>query len=111
MKIRLHKANNRLVPKWKKHCSSSSNPAKTKHRDAAKAQLLATIPSSTTADDIMIDTARQESDRMSRISKTTRGTSATTGKLVEVNARVLQVNEKQIVFSSDSKIFLIFFRH
>ena len=94
MRVRLSKTNNKLIPKWKKNGSSSSNPTRTKHRDAAKLQLLASLstsqpslaeikPSSTTKNDI---------DRVSQFSKTTLGTLATNASMIQVNARVIQVN-------------------
>ena len=95
MKVRLHKSNTRLVPKWKKHGSSSSNPSRTKYRDAAKLQLLA---STTPSAEVPRKLEQQDVDRVSKYSKTTRGTTATNASLIQVNARVLQVNTIETQF-------------
>jgi hypothetical protein len=94
MKVRFHKTNNNLVPKWKKHGASSSNPTRTKHRDAAKLQLLSSLPTSKQSSiDIQPSTIKQDIDRISQYSKTTLGTKATNASMVQVNARVIQVND------------------
>ncbi|UJR27399.1 hypothetical protein I4U23_008689 [Adineta vaga] len=95
MRVRLNNTNNKLIPKWKKHGASSSNPSRTKHRDAAKLQLLASLPSSKqTSMDIpsssSITAAKQEIDRISQFSKTTIGTTRTNASMIQVNPRVIQ---------------------
>jgi hypothetical protein len=93
MRVRLHKNNTNLVPKWKKHGASSSNPSRTKHRDAAKLQLLASLSSSKQPSiEIQPSTTNHDVDRISRYSKTTLGTTATNATMIQVNARVIQVN-------------------
>ncbi len=94
MRVRLHKTNNDLVPKWKKHGSSSSNPTRTKHRDAAKLQLLSSLPTSKQSSSINIQpsTINPDIDKISQYSKTTLGTTATKASMIQVNARVIQVN-------------------
>ncbi|CAF0813121.1 unnamed protein product [Adineta steineri] len=92
MRVRFHNTNNKLVSKWKKHGASSSNPSRTKHRDAAKLQLLASLPSSKQS---LVDiqpstTIKHELDRISQFSKTTLGTRATNASMIQVNARVIQ---------------------
>ena len=97
MRTRLHKSNSQLVPKWKKNCSSSSNPSRTKHRDAAKLQLLASLTASSAASKApslglpSSSSMHRDIDRMSHFSKTTRGTTATNATAIQVNARVIQV--------------------
>ena len=97
MRTRLHKSNSHLVPKWKKNCSSSSNPSRTKHRDAAKLQLLASLTSSSAASKApsigmpSSSSMHRDIDRMSHFSKTTLGTTATNATAIQVNARVIQV--------------------
>ncbi|CAF0826341.1 unnamed protein product [Adineta ricciae] len=95
MRVRLHNTNNKLAPKWKKHGASSSNPSRTKHRDAAKLQLLASLPSSkSTSMDIpsssTLAAAKHEIDRISQYSKTTVGTAMTNASMIQVNPRVIQ---------------------
>ncbi|CAF1145441.1 unnamed protein product [Rotaria sordida] len=92
MRVRLHKSNNNLIPKWKKHGASSSNPSRTKHRDAAKLQLLSSLSTSQTSS---IDIQQplkttHDIDRISQYSKTTLGTTATNASMIQVNARVIQ---------------------
>ncbi len=89
MRVRLHKTNKNLVPKWKKHGASSSNPTRTKHRDAARLQLLSSLPTSI---EISSSTKPQDVDRISQFSKTTLGTKASNASMIQVNARVIQVN-------------------
>lgn len=92
MKVRLHKSNSHLIPKWKKNQSSSSNPSKTKHRDAAKLKLLASLPSSNASTmDLETTTKNKDFDRLSQHSKTTIGTTATNATMIQVTPRVLQV--------------------
>jgi hypothetical protein len=91
MRVRLHKTNTNLVPKWKKHGASSSNPSRTKHRDAARLQLLSSLPSSSSIE-IPSSTKPQDIDRISQFSKTTLGTKASNASMIQVNARVIQVN-------------------
>ncbi len=93
MRVRLHNTNNNRVAKWKKHGASSSNPTRTKHRDAAKLQLLSSKQSST---DIPSSSSitKQDIDRMSHFSKTTVGTTATNASMIQVNAKVIQVNNR-----------------
>jgi hypothetical protein len=90
MRVRLHKTNTNLVPKWKKHGASSSNPSRTKHRDAAKLQLLSSLPTSKQSSiEIPSSTTNHDIDRISQYSKTTTGTNTS---MIQVNARVIQVN-------------------
>ena len=94
MRVRLNNTNSKQVPKWKKHGASSSNPTRTKYRDAAKLQLLASIqPSSSSSLELPSTTAAtfpKEFDRISQFSKTTLGTTKTNASMIQVNARVLQ---------------------
>jgi hypothetical protein len=94
MRVRLNKNSNRLVPKWKKNGASSSNPSRTKHRDAAKMQLISSLAATTASsmDIPSISTTKNDVDRMSRYSKTTLGTTATNASMIQVNARVIQVS-------------------
>jgi hypothetical protein len=107
MRVRLHKTNNNLVPKWKKHGASSSNPSRTKHRDAAKLQLLSSLSASkkstTDIPSSSLTTTKQDIDRVSQYSKTTLGTTATNASMIQVNARVIQVNIPML--SSNSLLF------
>ncbi len=95
MRVRLHKTNTNLVPKWKKHGASSSNPSRTKHRDAARLQLLASLPTSNSSSasiEIPSSTTKPvDVDRISQFSKTTLGTKASNASMIQVNAKVLQV--------------------
>lgn len=92
MRVRLNKTNTNLVPKWKKHGASSSNPTRTKHRDAAKLQLLSSLSTSKQSSmDIQPTTIDRDIDRISQYSKTTLGTTATNKSMIQVNARVIQV--------------------
>ncbi|CAF4051693.1 unnamed protein product [Rotaria magnacalcarata] len=93
MRVRLHTGNNKLVPKWKKNGASSSNPSRTKHRDAAKLQLLSSLSTSQPSL-VNIQPAKRvhDTDRVSQYSKTTLGTTATNASMIQVNARVIQVN-------------------
>ncbi|CAF0825129.1 unnamed protein product [Rotaria sp. Silwood1] len=92
MRVRLHKSNNKLVPKWKKHGASSSNPSRTKHRDAAKLQILSSLSTSQTSSiDIQQPSkTTHDIDRISQSSKTTLGTRATNASMIQVNPRVIQ---------------------
>ncbi len=106
MRVRLHKTNNDLVPKWKKHGSSSSNPTRTKHRDAAKLQLLSSLPTSKQSSiDIQPSTTNQDTDRISQYSKTTLGTTATKSSMIQVNTRVIQVKFVVTMFGVIIKYF------
>ena len=108
MRVRLNKNSNHLAPKWKKHGASSSNPTRTKHRDAAKLQLIAALAKSK-PESIEIPSAapaNREIDRVSRFSKTTLGTTATNASLVQVNARVIQVG-RDILHSRNPVIRLV----
>ncbi|CAF3367673.1 unnamed protein product [Rotaria sp. Silwood1] len=93
MRVRLHKSNNKLVPKWKKHGASSSNPSRTKHRDAAKLQILSSLSTSQTSSiDIQQPSkTTHDIDRISQSSKTTLGTRATNASMIQVNPRVIQL--------------------
>jgi hypothetical protein len=91
MRVRLHKSNDH-VSKWKKHGASSSNPKQTKHRDAARLQLLASLPSSKQSSiDIVPTITNHDVDRISQYSKTTAGTTATNATAIQVTGRVIQV--------------------
>lgn len=93
MRVRLHKSNTDRVPKWKKHASSSSNPSRTKYRDAAKLQLLSSLPTSqSTSMDIPSTSIKlPEVDRISQYSKTTARTTGTNASMIQVNPKVIQV--------------------
>lgn len=94
MKVRLHKSNNNLVPKWKKHGASSSNPTRTKHRDAAKLQLQSSLSTSQPSlVDIQPSKSTLGADRISQFSKTTLGTTATNASMIQVNPKVIQVHK------------------
>ena len=92
MRVRLHKTNNKLIPKWHKHGSSSSNPTRTKHRDAAKIQLLSSLSTSVQSSTEIQPT--RHVDHISQYSKTTLGTTTTTtnASMIQVNEQVIQVN-------------------
>lgn len=107
MRVRLHKSNTNLVPKWKKHGSSSSNPSRTKHRDAAKLQLLSSLPTSQQTSMEIPSTSINppEVDRISQYSKTTARTTATNASMIQITPRVLQVN-----LSSFLKMIIELFR-
>ncbi|CAF3322734.1 unnamed protein product [Rotaria socialis] len=91
MRVRLHTGNNKLVPKWKKNGASSSNPSRTKHRDAAKLQLLSSLSTSQPPlVNIQPTKLAHDTDRVSQYSKTTLGTTATNASMIQVNARVIQ---------------------
>lgn len=104
MRVRLHNTNRNLIPKWKKHGASSSNPSRTKHRDAARLQLLSSLPSSKQSEmEIPSSTPQhQDVERISQFSKTTIRTNATNASMIEVNARVIQVNNNQLKNRIDS---------
>lgn len=99
MRVRLHKNSNNLVPKWKKHGSSSSNPSRTKYRDAAKLQLLSSLPTSqqTSMDIPSTSINPPDVDRISQYSKTTARTTATNASMIQVTPRVLQVRNLAIL--------------
>ena len=94
MRVRLHKTNTDRIAKWKKHGASSSNPSRTKYRDAAKLQLLSSLhnsqPSSMDIPSTSINPP--EVDRISQYSKTTARTTATNASMIQVNPKVIQVN-------------------
>lgn len=99
MRVRLHKNNAKLVSKWKKNGASSSNPSRTKHRDAAKLQLMASLstsqPSLVELKPSSSITKTHEADRVSQYSRTTLGTLATNASMIQVNPKVIQVNIDQ----------------
>ncbi|CAF4170790.1 unnamed protein product, partial [Rotaria sp. Silwood2] len=109
MRVRLHKGNNNLIPKWKKHGASSSNPSRTKHRDAAKLQLLSSLSTSQTSsiDIKQPSKTTHDIDRISQYSKTTLGTTATNKSMIQVNARVIQTLLERLPAKNDQQQMVI----